>query len=256
MIVEGGTAVTAGTAEARQLEVQEVFTSAARSRWQHLVADLPPEAAPRCPKGRVELDYAIIGGSFSQPGLAGLLDTLRTVEIRHSGWLEFQAPHHPAPIPIEDTVECWMGAGDPRIRQAHTSDFWRASPEGRLFMVRGYMEDSGPWPTQPIKPGTMLDVRVPIYLVGECLLHAWNLASVLAPEQDVRIMLRSRWYGLLGRRLGCLDPTRDFFMPGRYVSPQDSYEAKGVVVDIKRVADNLPEIVHSIFVPLYVWFWF
>jgi hypothetical protein len=203
----------------------------------------------------VELDYAIIGGSFPQPGLAELLDTLRGVEIRYSSWPEFQAPHHPAPIPIDDTVECWLGAGDPRVRQAHISDFWRASPEGRLFMVRGYLEDSGPWPTQPIEPGTMLDVRVPIYLVGECLLHAGHLASVLAPGQNVQTMLRSRWYGLSGRRLGCLDPTRDFFMPGRYVSQQDNCEAKGIV-DIKRVADNLPEIVHSILVPLYERFGF
>jgi hypothetical protein len=121
-------------------------------------------------------------------------------------------------------------------------------------MVRGYPEDYGSWST-PIEPGTMLDVRSPIFLVGECLLHAGKLASVLAPEQKIRIMLRSRWYGLLGRRLGCLDPERDFFVPGRYVSQQDSSEAKGIV-DIERVANNLPEIVHSILVPFYERFGF
>ncbi len=253
-IVEGRGAVTAETAEVRQLEAQEAFTGAARSRWQRLVADLPSEAAARCPKGRVELDYALIG-RFSQPGLADLLDMLRSAESRHSSWPEFQVPYDRAPRPVDDTIECWLGAGDPRIREAHTSDFWRASPEGRLFMVRGYLEDSGRWSTQSIEPGTMLDVRLPIYRVGECLLHAANLASVLAPDQNVCIMLRSRWYGLLGRRLGCLDPMRDFFIPGRFVIQQDSYEAKGIV-DTKRVIDNLPEMVHSILVPLYERFGF
>jgi Putative DNA-binding domain len=259
-IVVGGTVVTAETAEARELEAQEAFADAARSRWQQLVADLPPDAAARCPNGRLELDYALLG-NFGQPGLAALFEMLRGAEIRHSSWPEFQVPYQQVPyqqlpIPIDDTVECWLAASDLRIRQAHTSDFWRASPEGRLFMLRGFIEDSsGPWP-QPVEPGTILDIRIPIYLVGECLLHAAQLASILAPGQKVRVMLRSRWYGLLGRRLGCLDPMRDFFMAGRYVSQQDNYENVKGIVEIERIVDNLPEILHPILVPLYERFGF
>jgi hypothetical protein len=117
-------------------------------------------------------------------------------------------------------------------------------------MIRGYVEDSGPWPTQPIEPGTMLDIRVPIYLVGEAFLHAANLAALLKPDGDVRVELRSRWYGLSERRWGHLDPTRDFFMAGRCVSHQESFETKASVA-IDRIAANLPEIVHTVLVPLY-----
>lgn len=244
-IVQGTVIAGAATTGA---ELQEALASAARARWRQLITDLPADAPARCPKGRVELDYALIG-SFRRPTLAELLDMLRRAEVRHSGNTEFWVPHHPAPIPSDDTVECWLGGGEFR-KPAHLSDFWRASPEGRLFMFRGYVEDSGPWPTQAIEPGMMLDIRVPIYLVGECLLHAANLAALLAPEDNMRVELRSRWYGLSERRWGHLDPTRDFFMPGRYVSHQDSFETKGTVA-IDRIAANLPEIVHAILVPLY-----
>jgi Putative DNA-binding domain len=244
-IVQGTAITAAGTADA---ELQERFVSAARARWQQLTTRLPSNAPARCPKGRVELDYALIG-RFQRPSLTELLDMLRCAEVRHSGNTLFWVPHHPAPIPSDDTVECWLGGGE-FPKPAHLSDFWRASPEGRLFMIRGYVEDSGPWPTQPIEPGTMLDIRVPIYLIGEALLHAANIAALLKPDGDVRVELRSHWYGLSERRWGHLDPTRDFFMAGRYVSHQESFETKASVA-IDRIAANLPEIVHTVLVPLY-----
>jgi hypothetical protein len=88
------------------------------------------------------------------------------------------------------------------------ADFWRASPEGRMFLLRGYIEDSvqtlAGLPSldgRKIEPGKTFDLENTTWSIGECFLHAVNVASLLAPGRDVRLHLQARWYGVAGRRL-------------------------------------------------------
>ena len=48
-------------------ERQDGFVAAARAGWETLIKDLPTDAPARCPLGRYELDYALLGTSRSEP---------------------------------------------------------------------------------------------------------------------------------------------------------------------------------------------
>jgi hypothetical protein len=206
------------------------------------------------------LDYVLVG-DFEKPHLTDLLDVLRRAVVRGSGWSLFQIPPQPElqPTPFGDGMECWLNmqlVARPFRDSAH-SDFWHASPEGRMFLLRGYVEDSAQILAQlasqrildrrNIEPGTTFDISHTSWSVGECFMHAANVASLLAPGRDVRVHLQARWYGLAGRRLVSIGGTRH--LSGNYICRQDEYSTE-TTVDVSRIEDNLPEIVGPLVAPL------
>jgi hypothetical protein len=250
-IVEGG--VPAAALRQTDSQLQHEFAEASRERWSERIASLPADAPERCPLGRYELDYALLG-NFQEPSLPDLLDILRRAVVRPHGWPEFWVPPYPElePIPFENGIECWLGAPIPN-RLFHDSahaDFWRGSPQGRLFLLRGFIED---WPEvlarSPYQPGDMSDVTNPTLSVGECFLHAAKMALLLAPgRDDLRLFFRARWYGLAGRPLASIGGAR--LLAGEYVCHQDEYAVE-TTVDVRRITDNLPEIVGPLVTSLY-----
>jgi hypothetical protein len=108
----------------------------------------------------------------------------------------------------------------------------------------GYVEDSA---ERQIEPGTAFDLTVPIWRVGECLLHAAKLGALLAPDRDLRVLFRARWYGLAGRRLISYTGNRMLF--GNYICLQDEYGGEATI-DVARISESLPEIVAPLVVPL------
>jgi hypothetical protein len=255
-IVLGG-ASAATPAAPSATESQDAFTTAARASWETLIKDLPLDfARARCPLGRSELDYALIG-EFPKPSLGELLEKLRLAVAHRRGRPEFWVPTRAEiePIPIDDTIQCWLGTPAMGRRDPGHVDFWRASPEGRMFLLRGYMEDGGGSQGHEIEPGTIIDIRMPIWQVAHCLDHARILSFLLAPEQQLKILFRARWYGLGGRRLSSLDPWQAFTMFGDYTSRQPEFGV-GITLDVGQIADNLPEIIHPLLAPLYERFQF
>jgi hypothetical protein len=232
-------------------ESQDVFASGARAAWEMLIKDLPLDAPARCSMGRYELDYALLG-DFPRPSLTELRDKLSLAVAHRRGWPEFWVPTRPEIEPriIDDTIQCWLGALEMPPRDPGHVDFWRASPEGRMFLLRGYFEDSGGWPEHEIEPRTIIDIRAPIWRVAECLQHARILGSLLAADQELKVLFRVRWYGLVGRRLGSFDPMQSFFMRADYTSRQDEF-AVAKTLDVGQIADNLPEIILPLLAPLY-----
>jgi hypothetical protein len=111
-------------------------------------------------------------------------------------------------------------------------------------LLRGYVEDSAE--TQ-IEPGTAFDLTVPIWRAGECLLHAAKLAALLAPDRDLRVLFRARWYGLAGRRL--ISYTGNRTLLGNYICLQDEFSGEATI-DVARISESLPEIVAPLVVPL------
>jgi hypothetical protein len=244
-IVLGGVSASVPAAPS-EAERQDAFVAAARAVWETLIKALPGDAPARCPLGHYELDYALLG-DFARPSLTELLEKLRLAVAHRSGWPEFWVPSRAEiePVPIDGTIQCWLGApamgrGDP----GHV-DFWRASPEGRMFLLRGYFEDIGGWPDHRIEPGTIFDFPAPIWRVAECLDHARILGTLLAPDQELKVLFRARWYGLDGRQLISLDP----WGTGRIIRQTEF--AVGVTVEVVQIADNLPEIIHPLLAPLY-----
>jgi hypothetical protein len=248
-IVEGRTPVV--PIARRAIDAQTAFADAARAAWHKLTASLSADAPARCPLGRYELDYALIG-DIARPSLSDLLNKLRLVAQRRSSWPQFWVPTREEiePVPIDDVVQCWLGTPKMGHRDPSNVDFWRTSPEGRMFLLRGYFEDAGGFGGREIVPGSILDLHIPIRQVAECLGHARALGALLAPDQELQVLFRARWFGTNGRRISSVDPQISFYIRDHWVSQQDDYGIT-TTVSTDEIRDNLPEIILPLLAPFY-----
>ena len=104
------------------------------------------------------------------------------------------------------------------------------------------------------EPGKIIDIRMPIWRVAECLDHARIVGALLGP--DLQVLFRARWYGLAGRRLSSLDPMQAFTMRVAYTSRQDEFAVQATI-DVVQTADSLPEVIFPLLAPFYENFrWF
>lgn len=136
------------------------------------------------------------------------------------------------------------------FRNYRDPDYWRVSPAGRAFIVRGYQEDSEA--KEP--PGTIFDLVLPVWRVAECLLHAYRLSQVLCPDPPPTVTAQVTWEGLAGRELrSWANTNRRLHMVRRAF--QDTVQAS-TVVSALVIRDSLPEVVASLTRPLYEIFGF
>lgn len=179
-----------------------------------------------------------VSGNFQPPNLRDLLSLLQKAEGRETGWPPWVVlnPEDARPYPWENTMECHVG-------ELADADFWRASPQGFMFLVRRYAEDYKP---PEYTPGTVFDMSLPVWRTAECLLHAERFADAVAgPEANIEFQMR--WSGLTGRRLVDI---RGGFLPGEYQCHQQAVQA-AVSVPQSQIGNTLPEIVKQLTVPLY-----
>ena len=216
-----------------------------RTRWQSLVNEkLSDEKPSRYSKGIWIVAYSIVG-DFEPPTLSDFLDILKKVRGHETGWPPWWVPNRPEirPYPYNGIIECWLEKS--YFGDAAHSDFWRASPQGMMFLLRGYQEDSHP---DRLEPGTIFDLILPVWRVGECLLHAERLATALG-DQSTSIIFRVTWEGLSGRTLTAwANPRRILFDNPQ--SRQDSATSE-IVVSADSISTNLSEIVSTLTRPLY-----
>ena len=227
------------------------------TRWRGLVDELPPDAAPRLTHGSYLFAYEIVG---EQPriGLEQLPDVLRGSVVRHTGWPPFWYPTRRGiePYPIDGAVECWLGrdpGGGIVARDAAHSDFWRITPNGLAFLLRGYQEDGADIQRAgraPRQPGTIFDVTLPVWRVGEALLHAERLAANLF-DGPTTIRFEARFDGLEGRSL--VSVTGNRHVREGQVSRQGSISLS-TSIDSQSIGSSLPEVVHPLLCPLYALF--
>jgi hypothetical protein len=114
----------------------------------------------------------------------------------YTGWRPWWVPVNANP-PYSagpNLLECWMVHDDrPDADPAH-SDFWRASHQGEFYLVRGYDEDGVP----NIKPGTEFSLNLPIWRLGEALLHAQYVSREMGIGTP-QVEFTATWSGLAGR---------------------------------------------------------
>ena len=242
-----------------QEELLRQWITGCLDRWRLLVGPLPEGAGPRFPHGYYNFAYEIVG-DVRGITLGGLPEVIRSSTVRHTGWPPFWYPTREGiePYPVDGAVECWFG-GDTETRlgtrdPAH-SDFWRIAPNGFAYLLRGYQEDREGFEfagVGPVTPGTVFDITLPVWRVGETLLQAERLASNLF-EGPASLRFAAEYTGLRGRSLVSLNGRRH--VREASVSRQDSIRLH-THVESQAIGTRLPEIVHSLLYPLYELFGF
>ncbi len=225
--------------------------------WRSITSDLPEYAEQRMPFGHYCIAYQL-RGQHREITPTEFSEIVRQSEVRHTGWPPFWYPttQELAPYMLDNAIQCWLGAESTSffggIDAAH-SDFWRIHPTGRAFLLRGYQEDGVDAQTpagRQVQPGTVFDINLPIWRIGETLLHANQLSSLLF-DGPTTIEFVATYKGLSGRTLTSIDNRR--LMRGNRVARQDKITVR-TSVETQAIDSNLPEIVHPLISPLYALF--
>jgi len=130
------------------------------------------------------------------------------------------------------------------LRGSAHCDYWCAHPAGIFFLLRGYDEDS----VDGVEPGSLIDITMPIWRVGETLLYASRIGRMYA--DNPRISVRCRFRGLNNRRLGAVDRMRHFFVNDTRIC-HDAEVSLSSEATAAEMDDNLIEILHPLLGPLY-----
>lgn len=235
--VLGAPTVSAPTAAARLAEWES-----SDARLRALVKEL--RAEERYSRGVWTFSYAV-----EEPvdlKLSALMMIIDRACVRLTGWPVFivMSKDDFAPYPNGQAIESLIRHPGDEGDGAH-SDFWRASLDGRLFLLRGYQEDGN---LRGVRPGTAFDRGLPIWRMGECLLHVERFAGLVGRSSG-RVFVRAQWTGLKGRKLSDLlgDWPRDFeTRPCR----QDTVISE-MAVDASTIRAALGDVVGKLTEPLY-----
>jgi transcriptional regulator with XRE-family HTH domain len=231
---------------------QEVFVRDAFARWRFLTSKLPTNSPARFRHGWYRFDYALVG-NVKMPDLPRLLGMIKKAEVRHTGWPMFITLERAefAPRESDGVLECWVKLGDDDVDRrftdpAHT-DFWRAAPAGRFFLIRGYAEDS----EETVRPGTILDTTVHIWRLAEALMHAARVGLAMKKQSsdDITVHFRALYSGLAGRLLRSLgSPANPFDTLHLARSDEALIEA---IVSAQSIEDDLAGTVYPLVASLY-----
>jgi hypothetical protein len=229
--------------EEQQSKKFEKWVQDSRNRFETLVTEkLPNEKPSRYAYGTWTATYSI-EAEIKPQSLGTFLSILRSVQGHETGWPVWWVPDSErlAPYPLNGTIECWLVNSS--WGNASDSDYWRASPLGSMFLLRGYQEDE-----DPKFAGTFLDLTIPVWRVGECLLHAERLTKALHID-SAPILFQVQWGGLVNRQLKAWANKRRM-MWGDYTSRQTSI-LSNIKVQSDQISTNLPDIVKNLTKPLY-----
>ncbi|MBB4099378.1 AlbA family DNA-binding domain-containing protein [Sphingomonas kyeonggiensis] len=224
-----------------------------KARWRRLRDTLPAGAPERCPHGFMWYAFELGGSRRRLPG-SQFSETLRSAEVNLSGWPPFWYPTRSGikPYPFEGLVECWIGGDTEEGYSNHGAgfaDFWRVSPEGMGFFLRGYREDDlAGGRGIPPEPGTWTEIEWPVATTAEVIFYIESLAARMV-EGPASVRLSCAYTGMDGRHLRSLT--------GRYLHPrvarQDVIELDATF-SAEAVAPNIAEIVQPLLAPFYTAF--
>ena len=218
------------------------------ARWTELIDEFPAESHVRMPRGHYRVSAIVEGLNLDSPRLREAMNRAEQHLTARPPWW-WPTGGGIAPRVVGNAIECHMANQEVPADAAH-SDFWRVSTSGELFLIRGYVEDSLEQQGRAVAPGTVFDLTLPIWRIGECLLFIQRFADE-ADEADSTVSVRCEWTGLSGRRLTVLTPRRHVYRD--YTSHSDTHSAT-ITVPVERISGALPEIVRELVDPLYALF--
>jgi transcriptional regulator with XRE-family HTH domain len=231
---------------------QSAFVQKAFERWRELTSKLPSDSVGHLPDGSYRFDYCLEGDiKLLEPHQFS--DLLKKAVVRHTGWplFLFLTRQELKPYEIDGLIECWLkpedaGPNRPLGDAAHC-DFWRAAPTGRTFTIRGYQEDT----QETFAPRTIFDTTLPIWRMGEALLHAENLTKLIARETDsVKVKFRAHYTSLAGRVLRAWgNPSSSLMFEGSAARSDEALLE--TTVSAHEISARLPQILHPLVASLF-----
>ena len=143
-------------------------------------------------------------------------------------------------------IECWLARDE--ARDVGHSDFWRASTDGMVTLVRGYQEDGLETADHQAgaSAGTGIELTLPAWRVAEYLLRVKELGEKLS-DQQFTLQLLGEWEGLEGRKLFSHGGRRDIF--DDYVSHDPKFRVE-LEISPEEIDGALPAVVAKIIAPL------
>ena len=230
---------------------QDAFLREAVARWRTLTETLPPDSPGRFPNGYYRFDYWL-EGELKAFSVTEFEEVLRQAVIRYSNFPAFWVPKRAtiAPREIDGVLECWLSPElDGRfITDPEHCDFWRATPTGRLFLMRGYREDG----QETFAPGTIFDATLPVRHMGETLVHAGRLAALMraTPAAEITVHFRALYSGLSGRVLrSWSNPMSDLLVEGHAARGDEAMSE--AVLPAAAIDDHLAEYLFPLVASLY-----
>ena len=232
------------------------YCTAAYDCWEELVSSEADHSPAKFPHGYYEMAFSLVGATPANNlhELRNRLSAAQQADL--SGWPPFLNLQFPGRNQYAhgNVVEAWAGRPDQNNQtpgDPHRCDFWRVSLDGRLYTIRGYLEDGRD--NRDNDPGRVFYTTLPIRRVGEGLLFANRFAETF--EKVDQIALHCRFTGLKDRCLA-LAPWQfplDYSLVLRervYSSSGDEVTLTGQVTP-QQVQDNLAEILHPLLQQLY-----
>lgn len=228
----------------------QAFATQANAKWFELTKKLDKDSLPaKHPYGYTSYAFRIHGQMRGIDHIVfyKILDDV--AKTKYSGWSPFWIPTSDdiKPYVVDNQIiECWLGTkakGDPfNLFTASTTDFWRASKEGYMYLQRGYQEDSN----EDIAPKEIFDLTIPIRIAAEVICYAGRLARARAQNtEESSIELHVKYTGLQGRLLAnWSDPASPFFDKKR-VATSDIAEMS-IKFDLNEICEPLHESVAKI----------
>ena len=221
----------------------QTYCRSAYDCWQSLSAQLRDGDPAQFPDGYWEVAFASVGSN----AMADLTQVRVRLEeagrVMYSGWpvfliLEKQGMR---PEAHREDVVTWLGAPEhgTEFDNPQYCDFWSASRDGKLYLIRGYTEDGR---TPGIRyRGRVLDVGLSIRRFAEALSFAGRFYSQF--EDATQIPVHCRCAGLVGRALSDLR----FHVPiaPDFVCHVPSISSEAVAT-VSEIEDNLAEVLQPL----------
>ncbi|MEX8193583.1 AlbA family DNA-binding domain-containing protein [Comamonas guangdongensis] len=239
----------ASQAPPTEADTLHAFAEKAKLKWNALNDALDASNQSKITHGTFSFAARIVGTSRN-------LDPRRILEInesarRYTGWPALVTLNHEKTRPrlVDGCIEAWLAdISNPGVGYA---DFWRIDPKnGNFFLLRGYHEDSLD-PSRFGKPGTLFELTLPVWRLGEFLLRVLDLADAMY-DQPYEVLVECEWDCIAGRHLFSHNYRRHI---PPYKSAESTVRTTGSFPQ-NVLRELLPEAVKALTKPLYEHFEF
>ncbi len=226
-----------------KIDLLDAFTEASKLAWSKLNASLDATHAARISKGYYCFSARVLGKS-RELDAAAILAALEGAR-KYTGWPSFVVLHQPDTRPklVGGAVEAWTAKCPyPGVSYA---DYWRITPSGEFFLLRGYDEDALESKIKAApEPGTAFEPTLPVWRLAEFLLRLTEVADSMF-EPGFEVAVECEWTGLKGRHTVSLN-RRIFF--DSVTCSDDVVRTRGTFTQA-MLQDVLPDVVRKLTPP-------